>query len=182
MEVSTPRLHKGRRGDPRRGMPQPRQPGQAEHGQAVGQMGGKGIFAKDQVRSSHDPVGQRRLFDIADAVDFSRDPIAALGKVLRGLGVGGVHIVHQRRRKQGGKLHSDKDGCEKQPGSHHGGYLTGATVRSFLKSHCRIAIGTRIAAGLAGRFADATLLLTRNKRGRLIGYRVWTSWLIDTSC
>ena len=80
-------------------------------------MSGKGILAEDQVGTGHDPVGKRRLFDIADAVDLGRDPVAALGKVLRGLGMGGVYVVHQRRRKQRGKLHGGKEGREKQPSS-----------------------------------------------------------------
>jgi hypothetical protein len=29
--------------------------------------------------------------------------------------VGGVHVVQQRRRKQGGKIHGGKDRREKQP-------------------------------------------------------------------
>jgi hypothetical protein len=36
-----------------------------------------------------------------------------LGEVLRGLGMGGVNVVQQRRRKQRGELYGGKDRREK---------------------------------------------------------------------
>ncbi len=50
-----------------------------------------------------DPVGQRRLFEIADAVDVQRHPVAGLEHGLRGLGVGGVGVVQQRWSPQRGE-------------------------------------------------------------------------------
>ena len=93
--------------------PQPRQPGQAQHGESIGQVGGKDIFAEDLIECAGEPVGQRWLFDVADAVDPGRYPVAVLGEVLRGLGMGGVNVVQQRRRKQRGELYGGKDRREK---------------------------------------------------------------------
>jgi hypothetical protein len=95
--------------------PQPRQPCQAQHGQRIGQMRGKDILAEDLEEGAGDPVGKRRLFNVADAIDMSRDPVAVLTEVLRGLGVGGVHVVQQRRVEQRGKIHGGKNDRKKQP-------------------------------------------------------------------
>ena len=86
-------------------------------------MGGKGVLAEDLVAAGDDPVGQGRLFDVADAVDLGGDQVAGLGDVLGGLGMGGVDVVHQRRREERSKLHGGKDGRQKQPDSQRGGRL-----------------------------------------------------------
>ncbi len=106
--------------------PEPREPGEAEHGQRVGQMRGEGIFAEDLVTGGNYPIGQRGLLDVADAVDLRGDQVAGIDHVLGGLGMGGVNIVEQRGRKEGCKLHGGKDGCQKQPDSDRGGRLAGA--------------------------------------------------------
>ena len=80
--------------------PQPGEPGEAEHGQRVGQVGGKGVLAEDLVGAGDDPVGQRRLLDVADAVDLRGDQVAGFSHVLRGLGMGGIHVVQQRGRRK----------------------------------------------------------------------------------
>jgi len=49
--------------------------------------------------------------------------------VLGGLGMGGVDVVHERGREEGGKLHGGKDGPKEQPGGQRGGGLRGAMVR-----------------------------------------------------
>ncbi len=93
--------------------PNPRQPGQPQHCQRVGQVGSKGVLAKDAIGDSHQPVGQRRLLNIAYPIDFAGDPVAGLGNMLRRLGVRCVHVVHQRRRKQRGKINGEINGGKK---------------------------------------------------------------------
>ena len=66
-----------------------------EHGHGVGQVRGKGVLAKDLVASGDDPVRQRRLLSAADAVDLRGDEVAGFSHVLRGLGMGGIHVVKQ---------------------------------------------------------------------------------------
>ena len=100
--------------------PQPRQTRAAQQGQRIGQVGGKRILAKDAVEAGLKPIGQWRLLKIANAVHLQRDPVAALRHVLRGLRVGGVGVVQQRRRKQRSKLHRGKNNCEEYPGSQCG--------------------------------------------------------------
>ena len=106
--------------------PEPGKPGEAEHGERIRQVGGKGVLAEDLVGTGDDPVGERRFLDVADAVDLGGDEVAGLRHVLRGLGVSGVDVVKQRGRKERSKLHGGKDGCQKQPDSERGGSLAWA--------------------------------------------------------
>ena len=84
-------------------------------------MGGEDVVAEEAVVDGDDPVGQRRFFEIADAVDVEGDPVAAGGDVLGGLGVGGVGVVEQRGRKEGGKIDGDEDEQERSPCARRGG-------------------------------------------------------------
>ena len=95
--------------------PEPGQPGAAQQGQRIGQVGGKDVLAEDAIERGVEPVGQRRFLQVADAVDLQRHPVAALGHVLRGLGMAGVGVVQQGRRKQRGKLHGGEDHRQKRP-------------------------------------------------------------------
>ena len=52
---------------------------------AIGQPSGKCILSKELIEAGFKPVGKRRLFKIANAVDLQRDPVAALRHMLRGL-------------------------------------------------------------------------------------------------
>ena len=81
------------------------------------QVGGKDVLAEDMVEAGVDPVGQRRLLEIADAVDFEGDEVAGFGHVLGGFCVAGVGVVEQRRGEKGGELHSSKNRKQEHPGS-----------------------------------------------------------------
>ena len=72
-------------------------------------MGGKDVVAEQMVIGSGQPIRQRRLLQVADAIHLERDPVAALCHMLRGGGVGGVGVVEQRRREQGGEMHGNED-------------------------------------------------------------------------
>ena len=63
-------------------------------------MGGEDVVAEEVIVDGDEPVGQRRLFEITDAVDVQRDPVAADGHVLGGIGVRGVGVVEQWRAKR----------------------------------------------------------------------------------
>ncbi len=115
--------------------PEPREPRQAEHGQRVGQVGGKGVLAEDAVADGHQPEGKRRFLDIADAIDLAGDPVAAVQDVLGRLRVRGVHIVHQRRREKRAKVHCGKDGSEEKPGGQRGRGGLRAVMRSCRVCH-----------------------------------------------
>ena len=68
-------------------------------------MGGEGSESKEAEADCIKPIGQRGLFKIADAVDLERDPVSARQDVARGVGVGGIGVVEERRREKG----SEKD-------------------------------------------------------------------------
>ena len=104
----------------RRGGPMPRAAQShasqaAEHGEGVGQVRGEGVLAEDAVQSGVEPIGQRRLLKIADAVDFHGDPVAAFGHVLRDLRVGGVDVVEQRRSEERSELDGKEYDSQKDP-------------------------------------------------------------------
>ena len=86
-------------------------------------MSGKNILAEDGVKRGVEPVGKRRLFEVADAVDLHGDPIAAFVHVLRDLGVGSIYVVEQGRGEKRGDLDTQKNGHEKRPRCEGGGRL-----------------------------------------------------------
>ena len=67
-------------------------------GAAVGRVRGGEELEAD----GGDPVGEGRLFEVADAVDVEGDPVAGGEHGLGGLGVGGVGVVEQWRGGDGG--------------------------------------------------------------------------------
>ena len=81
-------------------------------------MGGKDVISEEVVIGSGQPIRQRRLFQIADAIYFQRDPVAALRHVLGGGGVGGIGVIQQRRRKKRGHMDGCEDQQQQRPGSH----------------------------------------------------------------
>jgi len=52
-----------------------------------------GVSAEEFHTSRHAPIGEGRLFEIADAVFMKGDPVMAEENVVGGVGVGGVHVV-----------------------------------------------------------------------------------------
>ena len=111
--------------------PGPAEPGKRQHGQRVGQMRGEGVLhARDFVDRGHDPVGQRRLLNVADAVDVRRNPVAGIGNVLSGLGVRGVHVVEQRRGPKRSKINRSKKRGKQQPDGARGKRLAWPFNRS----------------------------------------------------
>ncbi len=66
--------------------------------------------AEDPERSRDQPVNQRRFFQIRNAVQPRRDPVAGGQHVARDLRLHGVHIVHQRRRRNhAARIHGGGD-------------------------------------------------------------------------
>ena len=88
---------------------------------ALGRWVAKVFSPKMLVAAGDQPVGQRRLFDVADAVDLGviRLPVSAMccaawaWAASTSSSSGGV--------EQRSKLHGDKDGREQQPGGQRGG-------------------------------------------------------------
>ena len=81
------------------------------------EMGGEGIEAEEAIADGDEPVRERGFFEVADAVDLERDPIAGEGHVAGGTGVRGVGVVEQRRGEEGG----EEDGEPKQREDGEGG-------------------------------------------------------------
>ncbi len=50
------------------------------------------------VGSGNQPIHERRFFQVGNAVEARRDPVARGKHVARDLRLHGVHVVHQRRR------------------------------------------------------------------------------------
>ena len=88
-----------------------------QHTQRHREMRGEDVIAEDMVVDGGEPVGKRRLFQIADAVDLQRDPVAGERHVLRGIGVGGVGIIQQRRREERRKIDGEPDQQQDRPGA-----------------------------------------------------------------
>ena len=65
---------------------------------ASGRRAAQSWTPKIAERAGHDPVDQRRFFEICDAVQAGGDPIAALEHVACDLRLNCVDIVHQVRR------------------------------------------------------------------------------------
>ena len=76
-----------------RGQP-PQRYARKRYGYARGPIEG----AENLVGDGNQPVNQRRFFEINNAVDARRDPIARGQHIAGDLRLHGVHIVHQRRR------------------------------------------------------------------------------------
>ena len=71
-----------------------------ENGDGLGEVGGEGVEAEDAEAEGDEPVGERRFFEVADAVDAEGDEVAGEGHVAGGAGVGGVGVVEQGRSRR----------------------------------------------------------------------------------
>ncbi len=96
--------------------PCPCKNGAGKYRERHGQVSCKSVVAKEVIIDRGQPVGQRRLLEVANAIDGKRHPVAADGHVLRGVGVRSVGVVEQRRGKQRGKVNREKDEQEQRPG------------------------------------------------------------------
>ena len=74
---------------------------QQQHGDRLGQVDGEGVEAEDADAGGGDPVGQRRLLQVADVVDAQGDQVAGEQHLAGGVGVGAVGVVEHGRREEG---------------------------------------------------------------------------------
>ena len=100
--------------------PGPGQDGQTEYPQGERQMGGEYIESEEAVVGRRQPVRQRWLFQITDAIHFQRDPVAGARHGLRGVRVVGVGVIQQRGRKECCKMDGGEDQEQQRPGTHRG--------------------------------------------------------------
>ena len=98
--------------------PGPSQNGEAKHPQGEGQMGGEYIESEEVVIGGGQPIGQRRLFQVTDAVHFQRNPVTAAGHILGSSRVGSICIIQQRRREERRHMHRGENQQQQRPGSH----------------------------------------------------------------
>lgn len=97
--------------------PEPCKNGAGQDAERHGQMRGKDVLAEDAVIDGGQPIGERRLLKIADAVDIESDPVSAGDDVLGSLRVSGIGIIEQRGRKQRYKMNGEKNQCKQRPGA-----------------------------------------------------------------
>ncbi len=107
-----------------------------EDADGLGEMGGEGVEAEDAEAEGDEPVGQRRLLEVADAVDVEGDPVAGEGDVAGGVGVGGVGVVEQGRGEERGEEDDEPeaDEMQKQEWWRLGLVLTGLDWRMVLRA------------------------------------------------
>ena len=74
--------------------------GEGEDAEGEREVDGEGVFAEEFHGGGDEPVGERRFFKIANAVDVKRDPVRGAEHGAGSLGVGGVGVVEQRWREQ----------------------------------------------------------------------------------
>ena len=80
-------------------------------------MGSKDVVAKEPVIDRHQPVGQRRLLQIANAIDLEGDPVAGERHMLGCAGMVGIGVIQQRRGEKGGQVNRGEDQQQQCPGS-----------------------------------------------------------------
>lgn len=88
---------------------------EAEDGEGKGKVDGEGGCAtvgrmrRGKKFEAHggEPVGKRRLFQVADAVDVEGDPVSSGEHGLGGLGVRGVGVVEERRSESRGDVEQE---------------------------------------------------------------------------
>ena len=90
--------------------------GKEEDGEGLGEMGGEGVEAEEAEGDGIEPVGERGLLEVADAVDVEGDPVAGEGHVAGGAGVGGVGVVEQGRAEERGEEDDYPKAAEKSDG------------------------------------------------------------------
>ena len=76
--------------------------GEGEDGERQREMRGEGGFAEGRHAEGGNPVGEWGFFEVADAVDAEGDEVVRVEHGLRGLSVGGVGVVEQRRGVEAG--------------------------------------------------------------------------------
>jgi hypothetical protein len=77
-------------------------------------VGGEGVEAEETEAEGDEPVGKRRFFEVADAVDVESDEVAGKSHVTGSAGVGGVGVVEQRRREESGEEDDEPQTAEEE--------------------------------------------------------------------
>src|SRR6202041_459731 len=88
--------------------------GEEQDPEGLREVGGEGVEAEEPEAESDQPVGQRRFFEVTDAVDMKGDEIAGEGHVARSAGVGGVGVIEQGRSEEGGEEEDEPETTEDQ--------------------------------------------------------------------
>jgi hypothetical protein len=77
-------------------------------------MRGEGVEAEETEAEGDEPVGERRFFEVADAVDVEGDEVAGERHVAGGVGVGAIGVVEQRGGEERGEEDSQPEAAEDQ--------------------------------------------------------------------
>ena len=98
--------------------PGPGQNGEAKYPQGEGKMGGEYVESEEVVIGGGQPIGQRRLFQVADAIHLQGDPVAAARHLTGRRGMGGIRVIQQGGRKERRHVHRGENQQQQRPGSH----------------------------------------------------------------
>ncbi len=79
-------------------------------------MGGEAVEAEETEAEGDEPVGERGLFEVTDAVDAEGDEVAGECHVTGGAGVSGVGVVEQWWSEEGGEVDDEPEAAEEEQG------------------------------------------------------------------
>ena len=83
-------------------------------------MGGEYVESEEAVVGGSQPIWQRRLFQVANAIHFQRDPVAGARHRLRGGRMVGIGVIQQRGRKERRYMDGGENQQQQRPGTHWG--------------------------------------------------------------
>ena len=89
-------------------------PGTAEHGEHAGKPQSEPVHSEDFERNGKRPVTERSLFEITDAVEPRRDPVAALEHFPGDLGIPGLVGCDQRASSQRKNIYDQHHRCDQE--------------------------------------------------------------------
>jgi hypothetical protein len=96
--------------------------GEEKNSDGLREVRGEGVEAEEAKAEGDEPVGERRFFEVTDAVNAEGDEVAGDGHVAGGAGVSGVGVVEQRRSEEGGEEDDQpKAGKDEESGAMAGG-------------------------------------------------------------
>ena len=81
-------------------------------------MGREYVESEDAVIGGGQPIRQRRLLQVTDAIHFQCHPVSAASHILGSSGVGGICVIQQRGRPERRHVHRGEDQQQQRPGSH----------------------------------------------------------------
>ena len=79
---------------------------QQQDGEGLREVSGEGVVAEEFEADGDEPVGQRGLFEVSDAIDVEGNEVAGGGHGACGLRVGGIRVIEQTAERRGRRKRS----------------------------------------------------------------------------